>query len=216
MIAPHTVTMENHLPFSLITPLVQLKPGLHSQRSGDFSVAAGLQKSEIMPILPAFERHVISTPFKVNLNLKKKNLGVWITQRHKDLFKYLFKYYIQFFPIVLTKSFVHNLDNLLSSFIRNKKRPGIRKMTLQLPQSTGGLSLPARSTLNVSQDRLQAEGSVKENLLQNFFFHGTFLVKQTSWFLSLFLVALRIFVLLQGKDLAVFLIMLFTSFHSVV
>lgn len=45
-----------------------------------------IQKSELMPISSMYERHVMSSPFKVNIN-KIKYLGVWITRHYKDLFK---------------------------------------------------------------------------------------------------------------------------------
>lgn len=53
-----------------------------------------------------------------------------------------FLYLFQCIPVFLPKSFFHSLNNLITQFIWNKKKPRIRKDILQRPKDLGGLALP--------------------------------------------------------------------------
>ena len=53
-----------------------------------------------------------------------------------------FLYIFQCIPLHLSKSFFMSVDNLVSGFIWNKKKPRIRKRILQQHRKHGGLSLP--------------------------------------------------------------------------
>ncbi|KAM7402819.1 hypothetical protein PAMP_018030 [Pampus punctatissimus] len=51
-------------------------------------------------------------------------------------------YLFQNIPIYLTKFFFQSIDNIISTFIWNKKPPRIRRSILQRPRFQGGLALP--------------------------------------------------------------------------
>lgn len=137
-----------------------------------------IQKSELMHVGTSnIETSLNSLPFKISPK-KFKYLGVWITDKYKDLYTAnyhpllanlnqdikrwdplpfslggrintvkmsvlpKFLYIFQCLPIFLTKSFFTKLNNEISSFIWNKKKPRIKRSILQGTRLMGEWHFP--------------------------------------------------------------------------
>lgn len=94
-------------------------------------------KSELLPI-----NHLSSTMSLSSISISRV-VSDWF--RYVEMMKMVilskFFYLFQHIPIFIGKSFFHQLDQMMSSFLWVNKPPCIRKASLQLPKRLGGLAL---------------------------------------------------------------------------